>query len=730
MSQPVALIAEIRLAEASFKKFLRGKAAKLLAACIADARELSLPDYYIFRYLKTRGVLFAFIYFNHGNAQSLRASRELTVLQALAPLADAGDAGYVLAHLDALNLGPDDVADTWRIIDQQCVEGESLSAATWQELTKDCKKYFYQEVNTEFAVKLGKRRIVDKSIVKRCEAILEERRIEKLSTRFHLASFSRPLHLFGDYYYNGEFVYHIGRRISLLRSLEASRFRPTPFGASDGQHAVIDGKVLDADAATLSKLSKGEMIYYADATSVFDSELQRIADADAASFRLVTDYYAEDRNYLYFAGLRLVKAELGAFKFHPAGYFHCQKLLIAERALYLGPSRLDFDVASFAVVGTHEIQRGAAFDIGYFVRDKNGAWFVSHHTDYRRRDGLQVIKTHDPIAACASLQAQHRADQTADNEWPPRDDAPDALARYRDWAAAHLDRLYTEYRYREALGGAYEQAGWFYRAINNYLYLLGQAGDHPELLRVFKKVEATAWLNPYIFHHVACAYAALGQADEALDAVYKALVFGYEHMDKIWSDPDLALIRDEPRFQSLQHAFGNDELPVVPFDLMRCVAELPDDVGPALADKLLVRLSRRFMLPSQAMVRQWWNEADDAGRQRLDQYAEALRLVYEKRLLLNRVDFAEHAFYKCYRHYEELSVVVHLHVLEYCFRQAHMMGHVLEEYFGYCLDALEAVRRSLALERSPQAQAQIDTLLAENDFLAWVVERLRGGLSF
>jgi tetratricopeptide (TPR) repeat protein len=57
--------------------------------------------------------------------------------------------------------------------------------------------------------------------------------------------------------------------------------------------------------------------------------------------------------------------------------------------------------------------------------------------------------------------------------------------------------------------------------------------------------------NPYIYHSAACAYAAVGKIDLALEQVARAIEHEYEHAEKMETDPDLAVLQDDPRFSAL-----------------------------------------------------------------------------------------------------------------------------------------------------------------------------------
>jgi len=57
--------------------------------------------------------------------------------------------------------------------------------------------------------------------------------------------------------------------------------------------------------------------------------------------------------------------------------------------------------------------------------------------------------------------------------------------------------------------------------------------------------------NPYIYHSGACAFAAVGQIDRALELVEQAIEHDYEHIERMETDPDLAPLRSDPRFPAL-----------------------------------------------------------------------------------------------------------------------------------------------------------------------------------
>jgi tetratricopeptide (TPR) repeat protein len=54
--------------------------------------------------------------------------------------------------------------------------------------------------------------------------------------------------------------------------------------------------------------------------------------------------------------------------------------------------------------------------------------------------------------------------------------------------------------------------------------------------------------SPEVFYNLACSYSLTGQPDKAFWAVKQAVKFGYDRLDHLESDPDLAGLRADPRF--------------------------------------------------------------------------------------------------------------------------------------------------------------------------------------
>ena len=91
----------------------------------------------------------------------------------------------------------------------------------------------------------------------------------------------------------------------------------------------------------------------------------------------------------------------------------------------------------------------------------------------------------------------------------------------------------------------------FVMAWNNACIHAHALGDYRLAVELADGGQPFAPENPYIYHSAACAYAAVGQVDRALEQVSRAIDHGYEHAEKMETDSDLALLQRDPRFPAL-----------------------------------------------------------------------------------------------------------------------------------------------------------------------------------
>jgi tetratricopeptide (TPR) repeat protein len=131
-----------------------------------------------------------------------------------------------------------------------------------------------------------------------------------------------------------------------------------------------------------------------------------------------------------------------------------------------------------------------------------------------------------PLAPRAFLGLLDRAeDRSAARDWPA------AALLWREIVAANP----VEGRYWERLATALFRAGDYRAAIPAYE----------------KSVELGSGRPANNVYNIACAYALLGDRDKAFAALEKALAMGFLNLDGLRADPDLASLRDDPRFARL-----------------------------------------------------------------------------------------------------------------------------------------------------------------------------------
>ena len=123
-------------------------------------------------------------------------------------------------------------------------------------------------------------------------------------------------------------------------------------------------------------------------------------------------------------------------------------------------------------------------------------------------------------------------------EPPPGEDIEFEISFYE----AILDRLPDSIDVLMALGNDYTRSG---------LYEKGLAVD-----RRLCELRAR---DPIIHYNLACSFALLGQAEEALKALEQAIEFGYHDFDYLQRDPDLESLRGDPRYAALVARASREE---------------------------------------------------------------------------------------------------------------------------------------------------------------------------
>jgi len=103
----------------------------------------------------------------------------------------------------------------------------------------------------------------------------------------------------------------------------------------------------------------------------------------------------------------------------------------------------------------------------------------------------------------------------------------------------------------EPAAGAGEARTAFVMAWNDACIHAHALGDFQLAVELADGGQPFGAEHPYIYHSAACAYAAVGQIDRALEQVSRAIEHEYEHAEKMETDPDLATLSRDPRFAAL-----------------------------------------------------------------------------------------------------------------------------------------------------------------------------------
>ena len=87
------------------------------------------------------------------------------------------------------------------------------------------------------------------------------------------------------------------------------------------------------------------------------------------------------------------------------------------------------------------------------------------------------------------------------------------------------------------------------------LILLGHAytrlGDYEKGLDIDRRLVRLRPSDATAFYNLACSCVLTGKRDEAFSAMERAVILGYDDAEYMTGDPDLASVRDDPRFLRL-----------------------------------------------------------------------------------------------------------------------------------------------------------------------------------
>lgn len=706
MSQPIAWVASVKMQETAFKKMLRSTAIKEFAKVIEQTLFNNSPNYYIFRYLKKEGAVFAFFFFNHGNGTTLDEAMDWLPIKELAAYSEAEDAGYAFSTLDAINFNKVDIHHAYSIHHNLLEPLTELSDEVFKKLSKDVEKYFIKEIDKDFANNFYHGRIVDKSIVKKCKALAETRRIKNVLANLSTASFTKPLHIFDRYYYNGHSVYHQFGKCTILAEIDPQTFVQTSYGAADASHVVINGKVLAVNPKGFKKMQKMETCYYLNQEQVFDSQLMLIAEADAPSFKLVEEHYAIDAYAVYFCGQRLLKKQLGSYRFHTGGYFHVDKILLGEQAVYLGSNCLPVDAATFRIIENVERkQQGSYGHIIYVAEDQTGKMLIYTEFDKRGHYSHYILeRTAQPAQALAAIEEQDQKQRLYQRSaYPPEvsgQKAEEEYEQFSNWLQVYFDEFYRD------VNKTHLDMGFYYK-LNNYFAVCFELQKYQEMLALYEKIKSIAWVNPYLFHHTACAFTALGKYECALQEVEKAVIYGYEKIQKIFVDSDLAPLHNNKVFIKLQEDDKTGKRSIASLQLLQSILTLSPEVYGVKA--FVSNLAKIFYFPDVHQVQLYIT----GNKEELAEYEGTLQQVFDGYFFL---------YDEKYKTYESLHPKVHYLQLAQWYSEAHGYSSYIDyQKLLAVTEGIGLLKKSLANSRYAERNTAVYEELQDDTFFHYLL---------
>jgi tetratricopeptide (TPR) repeat protein len=132
--------------------------------------------------------------------------------------------------------------------------------------------------------------------------------------------------------------------------------------------------------------------------------------------------------------------------------------------------------------------------------------------------------------------------------------APNFLAAALDGMGLHAEAQVATQRALKLIEERLELNPDDARATNMGAAILGKLGDRERTLDYVRRSLAIDPDDGGMLYNIACAYALLGMAEEALSSLETALDKGFGHKEWLEHDSDLDSIRATPRFQAITQA--------------------------------------------------------------------------------------------------------------------------------------------------------------------------------
>lgn len=726
MSQPVGIISKIKISDAGFKKFMRKEAVALGKEVFTSFWHKS-ANVYVLNYTKRTSTMYCFVYFNHGNAETLTASSFYQSLLRIEPFLDDDSEGYFLASLDSANISDFITENT--IIDKKMV-AHSFSEKDLKLINKEAQKNFFKKIEdvTDYSsIALQKPHLLNKSIRRHFSKFQDAARLKTMKDDLPQATPFQPMQLFKNYFYNGHSFYYCDghEKITVFQNINLQLLEEKSYGLQDDKHIIIREKCIEENPKTFRMMHRAYTTYYKSATKVYDEDLEPIDEADPKSFKLMDSYFASDINYLYLGKFKISIADLGEFYYFDEAVFFSDKMIIGTKQIWLSKDLLEtidaptFQLFDFEPNKKFEVIKKRLDSISnrhnYFYRicetikygkDKHGDLFIFKsnipkecYKDITLKKDVEAIvlrKTYSEfiewfeILADETISYIESITSESFDSFFDKQKKENSFNHFNKWINEYFDSHYQEIKHDSN----------FLIKVNNYLYNCWQEFEKSGK-GIFKKrdtaylekglafyetikQDSIAELNPHIFHHLCCFCVALNRLDEAVNYFKSAFYYGYTEFELMTTDKDLAPILNDPKVKEIIDWFKQNvkhpktsrnwrwqanpnPFPRINNLMIDLLEKLPEDLNNDNSigtDYVTTIMNNCFI----------WDISAETDEESLDYNKMIMKFQpYFNRYLQQNIKLSwqKDCAYHCYADYQMTSAFSHFTRLEYIFYQAH-----------------------------------------------------------
>lgn len=591
MSEPAAIITKIHLAETDYRQLLK-KAKATFANCIfISLQEHSdYRDFYLFGYHKKQFAFYALAWFNYGSDVNLELTAEWNVFQHILSVLPASATGYCIGTYWATS--PDDAESidfSYRINNGKALK-LNLESNELKVVGEDADIFLFKKaVNfSDFKSDLFAGRMVDREIVAEVKYLQQQFMLTFLKNNLHTATFSNPVPLGENYFYNGSYLYTFYNYTEpkIFGDIDIHSLKKTDYGFCDKNYAVLPQGKIPLNGCELKILKKGneESLYYLTNQAVYNGLLELLPEADPATFKLLNPYLASDKDFLYLNGQPFSKNEVGAYRFDRSGYYYNDVMLIGEKGIWMGSNEkltsvnaATFEILEYDNSGLPSAGLGSGYLFLRKCSDKHGVFFIYRTNLYEQvkieraldfDDFLQQQKQHFSTKKDVSQVERHLKTPNYDHNGT----AETFYNQFNPWLSENTSQKLERYK----------SDPWFYDILNRYfnscweMYLNFKDVQYLQDARIiYEMVQQWCWLIPKTFHTIARVYLILNLEKQAMEAVISAFQHHYTSITDLLQDIYLAPLENEIRTSQLEAYYNSmsDQWSMITSETLQCFEE-------------------------------------------------------------------------------------------------------------------------------------------------------------